>query len=77
MTRTIRLTEGELYPAYFTDPGPHGTVIELDVPDEVAQRWTRVLREFGEVTDEIHAAYRAVEFGAPPDELPYPGRKLR
>lgn len=77
---TIRVYEDEAYPDYILDVD-HADV-ELDVPDDVAERWLAARKAWSEATDEIHAAYRAIKYADQPryreaGDPPYPGREIR
>lgn len=75
MTTTVRIIEDEAYPDYFLDR-PDDARIELDVPDEVAERWRAAREAWDAAVEEINVAYRSIEYPSADVEPPYPGRRV-
>ena len=74
---TIRVHEDDAYPDYFLDTD--SADVELDVPEDVAERWRAARAAWDEARDEIFAAYRAIKYADQPryreaGPPPYPGR---
>lgn len=77
--RTIRLVEDEAWPDYILDPEHRTAEVELNVPDDVAERWLAARAAWTQAAEEIETAYNAAK-GYPLSfsKLPtYPGRRLR
>lgn len=74
---TIWLYEFEAWPAYKPEDEPEGGRVELEVPDEVAERWRRAYLDYEAACGEMGVAYRAMRPGPGEEfESPYPGRYL-
>jgi hypothetical protein len=59
---TVKIYTGEIYPAFMESS--LGT--ELELPDELIERWRKVKREFAAVTDELQQAiFKANDFKMP------------